>query len=627
MPAPLLVLLSVLAGALVLRARTAVALALLVGAAPLVPASLVVPFSPTPYLTVQHVLVLAGVARLVLGVAQGSVGEPELRPTRAQAALGVLLVVSGVLGVGFAVAAGPLGFAGFRLADLLDQLLYLVVALALVRQLPDLWTALRIAAGVLLCACAVAAVERVTGRSYGHFLFSRLPEQFGTDASFPLGARDGTIRVRAGAEFALQFAWLVVPLVPALVVVAVRGRRGPVLAAAATAFAGLAVYWSVSRSAVPAVVVAVVVVGLLARDRRLVALGTGAVVVAGLAYLLVPGVADRLSSSADEGAISIRFERLAPILGAASQHPLRGLGLGELVAAGYRTADQALLLEYAELGVVGVVLLVLVLVAALLQAGGALRAGGDERVVAAVCTTGVVAYVVSTGTYDAFSVLQGPHVLWFLVAVGAVAAERAGVRPRPLPAVPAVVATALVAGVLGLAAQALAPVHAATELRVTTVPLALEALAPSDVLVEGTRLLSTVCGIVTSRAVALPGVEVDCTDLHTAGGLLALRVQASTPARVRAAVAELTTGAVERVPGVELRTYVEVPVRTGRDTVWRTAPLWAPLGAVGLLLLTGTPAAAGRAMRGEPVRRRRERGGPAPTPGPGRPAGRVAAGR
>ncbi|MCW2600412.1 MAG: hypothetical protein JWM02_2241 [Frankiales bacterium] len=586
MPGSLLDLLAVGLVVVVLRARPQVVLGVLAAAILLVPGPLVVPHTGTSFLTLQHVLVLAGLGRLVLDLLDGSVSRSDLRLTRVHAALLLLLAVAFLGGIAFAAGSGPLGAAGFRLADLADALGFFTVCLVLTRRV-GASTALSAAGLGLLLGAAVAAAEHLTSVSYGHVLFSRLPAQQSQSAAFPLSLRGGQLRVRAGAEFALQFAWIVVAMTPALLVTALRRRGGLWFASVGAALAVLVVYWSYSRSALLAAAVAVCLTAALARQRLLAALGALGGLLALGGYLLVPSIAGHLNSSVDTGSIAIRSLRLAPVMELASHHPFRGAGLGQLITSGFPTTDEAFLLEYVELGVLGVLALTIALLVALTETARSLLVSErEDRLVAAACFVGVLAFVVSCFTYDAATLVQGAHSLWLLVAVATVLGEqrlgRRVVQPRG-PLVRRAVAGGLVGLVAGLVTFALAPEHTAQRAVFTTLPLPREAISGYDNVFFAQRLINTVCGAVTTAA--LPHVSVDCTDTFGAAGVGQWRVQAGTPAALANAVNQLTELARDRAGILYLHVAPLEHPRTGRDSWAVTAPVWACLGLAFLVTL------------------------------------------
>lgn len=589
MPPFLIILLTLAAVGVVLRGSATVVLGLLLTAALVVPGSLGVPFTNIPYLSVQHVLVLAGIGRLVLGRIDGSLPRSALRPTRVHVALVGLVLVSLLVGVGLVDSGDPVQGALARLFDLLDQLGVLVVFLALLRQQRDLRPAVRAAGVAVGIACVVAVLEYLTKHSLGEFLFRQLPSQRPTPAATPLNGRDGEVRVRVGAEFALQFAWLVVMLLPVLAVAALGARRRQALwAAGAVGLGLLAVYWSFTRTALAASVAVLVLAALLSGRRVLALLGTALVVLGGLAYLAVPAVSRHLDVAADAGSVDARTLRLAPILEVVSHHPVRGLGLGELKASGYRVTDNAYLLQYVELGVIGVVLLVLLLLVAGAETVRALRlVPTADRAVVAACVAGVTAYALSAATYDAFTLIQGTHLLWFLVALPIVLAERHAppAAPRELPRLAVLAAGAAVGGLLvGGLVYAVAPTHVAQRFTMTTLPLAVDS-RPDDDFVDGERAIDTAC--FGMRSLALARVDLDCTDPKGPAGLAAVRVSAPTRRQVDQAVETYTTLLRSSLRLRSAQLFPAADPAGGRMTWARTAPVWLPLAAVCLVLAFG----------------------------------------
>jgi hypothetical protein len=585
-PPFLLVLLTIAGVGVVLRARDAVAMGVLVTSALVIPGSLDVPFTNSVYLSIQHVLVLAGLARLVLGRLEGSVDSAALRVTRVHGALLLVIVLSLVVGVGAADDGRPVSQGLARLLDLLDQLGTFVVLLALLRQAKDLRVALRVATFAVLVGGVIAVVEYKTKGSLGHYLFRQLPSQSTSIASRPLGDRAGQVRVRVGAEFSLQFGWLVVMLLP---LVAAAGfltlrRRRAVLAAVTVGLGLLGIYWSFTRSALAASAGVLILGALLSRQRVLVRAGGLGIALAGALYALVPAIRHHLDRSADAGSVMARELRLAPILDVVSKHPVRGLGLGGLGSSGFGVTDNAYLLQYVELGVVGAVLLLGLLLASAIPAIDALRVSrADDRVIAAAAAVGVLAFLVSAGTYDAFTLVQGPHLLWFLVALSTALVERR-LPPRPRRQVRWLAAPVLAAGLTGLVAgllvYAFTPVHTGQRLLLTTLPLSIDN-RPGDAFVEGERTVTTACAGLLS--LHLPRVHLDCDDPKGAAGVAVIRVAAPDAVVVAAATQTYLTS---------LRTAFNLPSaqlfpldqpRRSRSSWAQTAPVWLALGGMALL--------------------------------------------
>lgn len=585
MPGLVLDVLVIAAVAAVLAAPVRVVLGLLVATALLVPPTLAVPHGHSPYLTVHHVLVLAGLARLVLMRTQRVLAPGAMRRTPVHLAFTAVLLVSFVAGVVLVAFPGPLGFATTRLADLLDQFAFFVVVLALVRQLADPMAALTVLTLAVLVSAVVAVGEHLTGSAYGHWLFSRLPDQAHTDAAFPLQPRAGELRVRAGTEFALQLGWVLATALPAIAVVTLRTSWRRLVTPAALGVTALAAYWSYTRTAVAALGVILLLLAVAARERRTTLLVVGAFAVGALAYAAHPQLAAHYDAQADEGSITIRFTRLAPILGAVAHHPFRGLGLGELLRSGFATSDNTFLLEYAELGVLGVTALVVLFVVAFVQtARSIVVVEARDRMVAAACIAGVLAYLASTMVYDAFTLLQGVKVMWVLVAAATVLAEQRG-HPvtLPWPSWRRVAVTGGAAFAVGCVAFAAAPVHFADSVLFTTLPTAREA-AYYDPVTAGNRVVDTACGVVRIVDAGLHGASLDCRNLNSAAGMGEVRFEGGSRQELVTAINRVDR-AVRGAGIPDYHAFVVGPVERGRTTVWRTAPVWAPLLAVGLLIL------------------------------------------
>ena len=584
MPALVLDALVIAAVITLFWARTEVALGLLLVAVFVVPAPMRVPHTHSSYITVLHVLVLAAVVRLVVHWADGRMQRHAFALTPVHLAWIVFVLAAFAVGVMFVATPGGLANAGQRLADLLTQVAFFVVVLALIRKLPDLRAGANVAAVAVLVSTVIALVEHVTGNAWGHWLFAWDPSATPLDAEHPLDVRQGQVRVRAGAEFALQYGWMVATMIPVVLVAALRTRRWRYAVPVAAAMSVLAVYWSFSRSALAAVAAVVLLLALLAREVRatwlaLVAMGAGA-----LAVAVHPSLLSHLSTQIDPGSVSVRFERIAPILHSVAQHPFRGLGLGNLIGSGFRTTDNAFLLQYTELGAIGVAILAVLLLAALGQSAWSLAAHtDDDRLLGAACTTGVVAYIAGAVFYDAFSLLQGALLLWFLVAFATVVAERAGHAPAlVLPSPRPLAVTATVAAGVGFAVFFAAPEHIGVD-SVFTAMSPVQQSGADDPVSTGNVLAATVCAAADFRQPT--GATVTCTADPDATAYGNLRFEAQSRAGVVAAQASFAQTVRDRLGITSLRVYPIDPPRSGRTAVWATAPAWIPIGLVGVVVL------------------------------------------
>jgi hypothetical protein len=583
MPGALVDALAVALVVVVMTARPRVVLGVLVFTTLIVPPTLVVPHTHSVYVTFAHVMALAGLARVIALRLQGGLRPGALRMTPMHYAFAVVIMISFVIGVAFVVAPTPVPAAGLRLATLFDQLAFFVVALALVRQIGDVRFALQVLAAGGLVTAAIAIGEHVTGHAYGHWLFSRLPDQQRTDAASLLQPRSGQLRVRAGTEFALELGWIALMLLPAVIATALRHRGWRLLVPAAALLVALASYWSYTRTAVAGLGVAVVVLLVLGRERRLTAIGASMLTAGVLAYIAHPAFAAHFGARADEGSITARFERLAPTFRQVALHPFRGFGLGGLSHSGFGTVDNAYLLEYVELGALGVTVLAVMFVVATMQTARALFVVQDgDRVLAAACLGGVLAYLASTMVYDAFTLLQGSRLFLFLVACAtALAEQRAGPIRMRLPRMRPVLAVAAAGSAAGVVIYVFAPVHVAGDGLFVALPLTAE-LNTYDPAETGDVLVHTACGMIEATDL---GVSVDCTAITQATGVGYLRLEAPSPDAVRSGFQLARTIVRDRLGETGYQFLRLAPPSAGRDAIWRTAPAWIPLASVELLLV------------------------------------------
>jgi hypothetical protein len=193
-------------------------------------------------------------------------------------------------------------------------------------------------------------------------------------------------------------------------------------------------------------------------------------------------------------------------------------------------------------------------------------------------------------------------VLWVLVAVGTVIAEREQ-GPVTLHAAPSLLPAGItLAALVGVAAVLTAPAHYARQLQFSTLPVSQEA-AFYDPVEPGDTLVNTVCGVASSTAETLPGVSISCRNTFSAPGFGILRVEGDSQQKVTAATAVI--GDSLRTAGVRALAVVpETPLTVGRPTVATTAPLWLPVVAVMLLFAwsgVALRAAQRRASRRRPA--------------------------
>jgi hypothetical protein len=300
------------------------------------------------------------------------------------------------------------------------------------------------------------------------------------------------------------------------------------------------------------------------------------------AFVSAPELSHHFSSSIDQGSVDVRHQRIPIVLGAVADHPWTGLGLTGLRTLGLQGVDATYLLTYGVTGTIGLAaLLGLLLVGFFGVARGAFAPLRESRLAAAGLTAGVLTLVAAGGAFDSMSLNGTADVLWVLVAIGIVLAERnlGPVTFRPTPSLlPPVVAFAALAGI-GLFFAA--PTSYSRQVQFSTLPITQEA-ADYNPVEPGDTLINTVCGAARAQAQALPGVTLTCRDLFTAPGLGELRVQAHSVHTVDDAITRV--GDAIRRAGVRSITPVpETPLTAGLPTAARTSPVWVPVLAVMLL--------------------------------------------
>lgn len=585
MPSVPLALLAVLLAIAVLVLPLRAAFAELVVAVLLIPATLPVPNPITTYLTVTRLLVVVAAIRLVAAVRLGRLPRDTLRWTSLQTAVALFLGASFLAGIVLAAPTTSFGGVSTEWYDLVDQFVFLLVAIGYVRAIGNLRWVLGLVTVALLASVGMAVIEHATRWSWGHWLFAYQRVQ--ADASHPLEVRAGSVRVRAGAEFALEFGWIAVILLPAVLAWVAGLRRWLVPAIGLVGVVLLAEYWSYSRSALAAFGVIALVMAVAARERRMVlftgvALAVGVTVFA-LAHSLQSGYVGLPS-----GYVDVRVNRLPEIFRLAAPHPLYGLGLSGLSSSGVPTTDTTYLQLYGDTGLLGLVTAVAMLLTAAGSAVPALRSPVRmDRLAGAAACASTLAMIVAGVASDAIRPLMAAHSFWLMAAVGLVASEHTvGWMPAFIPRSPRlVIGTVLVTELAAWAVVAISPVHFAQQFQFSTLPVARETRAIEDPFTAGIELVNTVCGLVTSVGQdEVRGDRFDCRNPKIAAGVGELRVQGFTRAEVDTGKQRVT----EKVAGARLLAFKLIPVSgiaSGRDTAITWAPFWAPALAVLVLLL------------------------------------------
>lgn len=573
MPAAAVALLTVALAAVAALARPRLAFAAVLAATVLVPDTLALPTGVTSVLTVHLVVLIGALGGQAWRMLAGRTDPAVWRPTGASLGLAAYLVVALLVGLSFAAPGVSVASGSSRAVDLLQQLAALVVCTGLIREDGDPFGFVMPTIAILMTSVGIGFIEHVTGGSWGHFLFSRLPSQSNTPAATPLQTRGNAVRIRAGADFALSYAIVLVALLSMLFVAALLGRGAKRwLLAAGGVLSLVAIYWSGSRSALLALVVMVLVLGLLARRAAVTMTMIGLVIVVALAVLALPALGHHFSAGIDQGSINVREQRLPIILGAVSQRPFTGLGLSGLSLLGISAVDSTYLLVYGETGVIGLAALLGAMVATFWSIGRGLKGNGDPayRVLAAGSMAGILAILAGGVALDVIDLPSVADVIWILAAIGLVSAEVSAGPARLLRPVPTLVTATLAAAVVGVLPAALVPTHQATSYTFFTMPT-LDEVGSGDLSLTGNTLIASACGVITAEAAHLPGVSVSCRNPYQATGQGLFTVQAGSSRQIVTAAAQLQAAAA-RAGLHYYRQFALTSPTQGRDSGVVTLP-------------------------------------------------------
>ena len=601
MSAAALLLLTVVLAALAALGRPSLTFGVLLGTVLLLPATILVPSSPSAILTVPRVVELGAIVGVVVAYRRRPLPRRPAWPL-VVFVLMAYLAVAAVTGIGLAdrlTAPVPAAYAWVGLAE---QVVLLVVGMLLVVRI-DPARLLLIVAGLAGVACLVGSVEAATGSSWARLVFHGVPSQLSSVQAQLLEHRQGHLRVRGAADFALEYGWFVAALVPfAAAAAAAAARRGRRLVATAAVLLAVALvgvcYLTRTRSALAAVlcIAAVLGVALAPRTRSSLIIGLGILAVTGLAA--GPTLASALSPSAGQGSIDVRLARLPQVLSLAADRPLRGIGLTGIQRLGIAGFDSSFVRAYVETGAVASVLLALALLTSLVTVGrgllvrARLRLGGDDALLALASLTALVALLASASSFDTFGVLGSTRLFWLLCAVGVVAAERLR-GPARLPSLRATATVprlALVVAAIGagFVVRAATPTHVADTAVFATLDVATEAVADPPGM--GRTFVTTVCD--AASEIAQPGQSWRVTRCGESGppGWGTLRVEAGSRAQTQDALVQIAR-AVYQIPGLQhLRIgRSALGPQTGRPAPAEVAPaVFGVLAAFAVLILPGS---------------------------------------
>jgi hypothetical protein len=568
------------------RSSIRIALVVVVASVLFIPSLLALPGVGSSIVTVQRLAMAALLVNLVSRVRHGELPARIFEVTPIHAAFLLFLGVSFVLGVGLAQPLISVTDASHVWANFLDEFVFFITSLAAIRAIGDIGYIIRAVGGLLIASACIALGEHITGQSWARMFF-RGSGQLGSTASSGLQERGSGVRVRVASGFSLAYAWLAVSLVPLFLVAAVRRLRRWWLAVPGLAIIGLAVYWTGSRSAAAPLLVTLVALAVIARERRLTSIGLGAGALMVLAYVASTTIATTFSAAADQGSVDVRFQRIPSIASFVADHALTGLGFTGVADLGFSAVDSAYLLVYGDIGIIGLTMLVLLYVTILAVVGRGLFATNlDQRLVAAASLFGVVTLIGAGFAFDAITQLDDQRILYFLAALGVVVAEQSVGAPRwfCIPTFSRVAAVAIAIGG-GILVNIAAPTHVAQTYTFTTLSPFTQAVNNPDN--TGRALIKTVCNTVAVGQFAKGSSRLTCRDpnagqeraLAVAGpGQGELRVEAPDIATARTVITDFVK-VIRSVP--RMKSFRLLPTTqgtsVGKPTLARTAPVWLPM--------------------------------------------------
>jgi O-antigen ligase len=569
---------SLLGIALVLTGPLARRVATLFAFVLLVPDTLVLPGTST-WVPVDRLVLLAFVFGLAVMLYRGELPMSALRPTRAQAALALFLVVAFVSGITIDPGANKLSSSLFIFTLFLAQLVLLTAVLVATRVLGPRNVARSLAIAAVVLA-AIALSERLFHYSYARWWFDHLPNQLSSVQAQPLETRGATVRVRGSAQFALEFGWICAMTLPLVAVLSTRARR-PLLALLGPALVALGVLLSVSRSPLLGLAAALAVLLLGARfERRITVLVLAGALAGGLLFAATPDIRSSFASAQKTDSLSSRERRRDALTEQVSRHPYTGLGLAGPFRLGFRGTDTTYLFIYSSLGAPGVLAFSAALLTGLATALSAMRQERQqEAALAAAVVAGILAGLVGTGAFDLFTAPSSAQLFWILVALAAALAEGRArpTRRRPSPA--RFVALPLAGVGVGLLVWALTPMHSAYQFEFDAISPGLRFTATGNQQFVGAVLVNTDCGVIRRVVATHSTASVKCENPQSGVGVGNVRLEGRTTSDVRkAAAAVVGIGQQYRLGGV----------RRAKPTWARTAP--AIGGAAGLAAALLIPA-------------------------------------
>jgi hypothetical protein len=590
-------------GALIaLLAPLEIGFAAVLGAWMLLPAGLILP-GLFHVLLVDRIILGAFVLRLI--VRYGRPGEPEAsayRPTALHAAWAALLFVGYLDGA--VLASGELHDNLTVWLTLFDCVVLLVAALAVLRTI-GLWRFLRPVTVVIGLAITVGIIERLTGRGWAAYLSEHVPAAYQSTFIFNLATRGGSVRAQGASEFALEYGWVLAILLPVLMIAAGLwidrnhswGPRRHLLLLLPVG-AALGVLLSASRSAEIAVAAGAVLLVITAGAPRRItaAVGVAGVVVVAILAFAPSVVLHPFRAAANSNSIESRLVRLKVLFGLVDHHAFAGLGY-----TGFHNVliglDNAYATTYGQLGVLGLLAWVGVIVTSLAVAVRTLRArrGSPVRQLGAACAVGVVAVAVAAAGYDFTFTEQS---MWTLVLLGVLATYLAEQLPARAPVrSPARVLLPVLGAAAGALVLALAPVSFGRSYSVYLMTPKELALQPAGLINwSANELASTVCGYLQAPPTVM-GTSLTCTQPS-------VFETSSWPAQVTVSVAGGSPAAVRAESKRALQQFVDYgyptvaangPIESGKPAWATTAPVSGAFAGFMMALLV--PSLRRRAVR------------------------------
>ena len=574
--------------------RPAVTLGALLVALFALPGSLLLPGTPFAIVTVTRVIEAGAVLGLLRARRRDDVRWP------APMVVVVLLVYVGltaVTGIGMIDDRLDPVKAAYVWVGQAEMLLVLTLVLGLARRLTAIQVILLVTAGAVLGA-GIGLNEWFTHDSWARALYKSSPSQLGDVAAQALERREGHVRVRGAADFALAYGWLLAAAFPvvATAAFALRDRvgtttRGVLLLCMPAVVTAVVL----SRSRSPLLVLVVMATLLLlvlqpqAPGLRILALTGGLVGLAALG----PDIVSRLAPSNDAGSVDVRFQRLPDVLALVAPRPYTGTGFTGVERLGPGVVDSSWVQLYVDAGVIAVVLLAIALAVGLLGIARARPAFGErdpDGMLVMGAGLGVITIAVGALAFDAFTAPTTARFAWLLIAVGLAAAERRrGPAALPRLAVGPVLARVALVGVavaVGVLVRTSAPHHVSLTTVYATLDVRVEVRDQPPGL--ATTLATTTCQV--ARAAVQPGQSwrvANCDEIAPLGWVKMTLTGPDADSVERGA--DLVFATAQTIPGLgslERHDAVAGAVE-GIPTPARVAP--AALGTAALALVLVVP--------------------------------------